>query len=167
MTNSRAWHYNQHRCSVCGLPFQSAEQGWLLEVKGHTLSFRVPEFATDEAKIELEKNERWLDDVVLLCDPDDEMGQLIPSFKYENLSNHGFQHTSRFPSSSPPTIMKSSAIEEHEALHTGGPLFHLVEPGGEKREVNIHHMDFPTFDKRAYIPIHSNCLTIAKKVLAS
>jgi hypothetical protein len=167
---NNAWHYEDHRCSVCGLPLRTAEQGWLLEVKGQTLSFQAPAFSTDEAMVELEQNERWLDDVVLLCDPDDEMGQLIPSFKYENLSDYELLLVprTRFPSSSTPRITtKSSAIEEHEALHRGGPLFYLVEPEGGKRDVNIHHWDFPTFDGRAYIPIHSNCLTIAKKVLAS
>ncbi|KAI3317004.1 hypothetical protein HD806DRAFT_516051 [Xylariaceae sp. AK1471] len=166
---NNAWHYKEHQCSVCGLPLRTAEQGWLLEAKEQTLSFQAPEFATDEAMAELEKNERWLDDAVLLCDPNDEMGQRMPSFKYEKLSNYGFQHPQiKYPSSTPPRIItKPSAIEEHEALHLGGPFFHLVEPGGRKTEVNIHHWDFPTFDGRAYIPIHSNCLTIAKKVLAS
>ncbi|KAI0399270.1 hypothetical protein F4802DRAFT_590282 [Xylaria palmicola] len=163
---SNAWYNEECICSVCGLPFRSADQrGWILDVRALPLP---PEFDNEDAIIELAKNELWLDDVVLLCDPDDEMGALIPSFAYEELRNYGNQSRETHPSSLHlgQPVERSSAIEEHEAAHMGGPCFYLYEPSGAEREVNIHHWDFPTFDGRSYIPIHSACLTLAKRVIA-
>jgi hypothetical protein len=163
---SNAWHYQEYTCSVCGLPFRSADQrGWILDARVLPLP---PEFDNEDAITELAKNEFWLDDVVLFCDPDDEVGELIPSFAYEELRNYANQsrdpHLSTLHLGQP--VKRSSTIEEHKAVHMGGPCFYLCEPDGMKREVNVHHWDFPTFDGRAYVPIHSACLTMAKRVIA-
>lgn len=162
-----AWKYNEYECSVCGLPFRSAGQdSWIVDQRETPLP---PEFDNEDAIAKLANNELWLDQAILLCDPDDEMGQLVPSFAYENLRNYAVQHLECHPSSLPslPTLKRSSGIEEYKAEHMGGPCFYLCRSDGRKDEVNVHHWDFPTFDGRAYIPIHAACLDMAKRVIKS
>lgn len=163
---NNAWHNLEYICSVCGLPFQSYdERGWILDCRSGPLP---PEVDNEDAIAELATNEDWLNDVVLLCDPDDEVGELIPSFAYKELSNCTFKRFENHPSSLHlgQSVARSSKIEEHEGEHMGGPCFYLCEPGCvRKHEVNISHEDFPTFDGRSYIPIHSACLTMAKRVI--
>ncbi|KAI8625104.1 hypothetical protein F5Y19DRAFT_489970 [Xylariaceae sp. FL1651] len=161
-----AWAHQEHICSVCGLPFRAYDQrGWILDARGLPLP---PEFKNEDAISESVQNELSLDGVILLYDPDDEMGLLILSFAYEDLSDYGNKRRKTHPSSLclGQLITRSCAIEEHEAAHEGGPCFSLHEPGGTMRTVNIHHWDFPTFDGRAYIPIYSACLVLSKRVIA-
>ncbi|KAI1102943.1 hypothetical protein F4804DRAFT_311601 [Jackrogersella minutella] len=162
-----AWHYHEYVCPLCGLPFRMAgERGWILD--GREVP-PPPEFDNEDAIAMLARNELWLEDVTLLCDPDDEIGLLIPSFAYEDLGNPEINplrgwHPSIWPL---PQPLASSNIEEYKAKHMGGPCFYLYEPGGTRREVNVNNLDFPTFDGRSYIPIHSKCLYMAKRTISS
>ncbi|KAH9903919.1 hypothetical protein F4778DRAFT_72266 [Xylariomycetidae sp. FL2044] len=157
-----AWRDRELECSVCGLPFRS--RGWILEDRLIPLP---PEFDSVGGMATLKKNEQWLDDVVLLCDPEDEMGQLIPSFTYENLINVTSLRTMSHPSTLPlyEPMAEPSSIEEHAAEHLGGPYFYLRKPDGTELPVDIHHWDVSTFDGRSYIPIHGACLNLAKRVI--
>lgn len=152
--------FADYECSVCGLPFRS---GWILLERLDPL----PRGFDDEgSRTKLEKGELWMDDAVLLCDPDDEMGQLIPSFTYENLSDDAFRPLKTHTCSVSPLrlLARSSDIEEYTADHRGGPWFYFYETNKVTRKVNVHHQGFPTFDGRPYIPVHSACLHIAKLV---
>ncbi|KAI1654472.1 hypothetical protein F4813DRAFT_209910 [Daldinia decipiens] len=159
------WGNHEHECPVCGLPLRSAgDDSWIIEDR---IAPIPPEFNNDDALIMLAMYEQWLGDVTLLCDPDDEMGQLIPSFTYENLSDQGVSHPQTHPSSLRllQPFAKQSEISEYLAEHLGGPLFSFFVPGGTWSKVNIHNWDFETFDGRSYIPIHSVCLNMAKRVI--
>ncbi|KAI4867112.1 hypothetical protein F4820DRAFT_414938 [Hypoxylon rubiginosum] len=159
---NNAWKYQDYLCSVCGLPLRSPHCGTeeFLEDRSH------PGFDTEDAIAKLTKGELWLDDAMLLCDPDDEVAHMIPSFSYENLRDYAMQHLDTHTSLPPPLEPPAkSNIEEFKAEHMGGPCFYLYDLGGIKREVNVNHWDFPTFDGRSYIPIHSACLGMAKKVI--
>ncbi|KAI0179935.1 hypothetical protein GGR52DRAFT_529048 [Hypoxylon sp. FL1284] len=167
MMERNAWSYREYSCSVCGLGLRSPDcsTGALLEDRGAPL----PGFDTEDAIAKLAKGEAWLDDIRLLCDPDDEVMQLIPSFSYQNLSHTtGKQRILTHPSLPPPLQpFAISPIQEFKGEHMGGPCFYLYDHDGTKREVNVDHWDFPTFDGRPYIPVHSACLDMAKRMMKS
>ncbi|KAI6090243.1 hypothetical protein F4821DRAFT_228897 [Hypoxylon rubiginosum] len=158
-----AWRLREYLCSVCGLPLRcpDCDTGAFLEDRRTPLSG----FDNDDAIAKLAKGEQWLDDVKLLCDPDDEAAHLLPSFSYENLRDFGVHIDTHLSFLPPIQPLARSGIEEFQAEHMGGPCFYLDDHDGIRHEVNVDNWDFPTFDGRPYIPIHSACLNMAKRVI--
>ncbi|KAI1805617.1 hypothetical protein F4811DRAFT_210825 [Daldinia bambusicola] len=159
---------SEQECPICGCPFRmSGHYGWILETVPGPVP---PEFRSEDGIDSLICNEMWLGDVTMLCDPDDEMGRLIPSFAYENIGKlllHDYPSTLHLPQ----PLAKPSEISMYRGEHKGGPRFTIsdIEDNYAKciGKVNIDDTGFETFDKRAYIPIHSDCLRIAQRVISN
>ncbi|KAI0470501.1 hypothetical protein GGR56DRAFT_660618 [Xylariaceae sp. FL0804] len=67
-----------------------------------------------------------------------------------------------------PSPTKKADIVEHKGEFVGGPHFDLFEPDGRTtRQVNVPNWPCPTSNERAYLPIHSACLEMAKRMFPS
>lgn len=129
-----------------------------------------------------QKAATWWNDVRLLCDPDDEVGELIPALRYEELDD---VYIEPLPDDwwllPPPNPSRrhmirprenASAIEIHKAEWYDGPAFFFdpeYDEDGVSRVVNIDNCQSvsKTFDGRAYLPVHARCLEIAQKSYCS
>ena len=145
-------------CPICGLPLSS-----------RVIDFDFPDVADQE--LEMEPKSSWLDDLRLLCDPDDEVGQLESSFAYNQFGDEPeppAQGCARCPHSQP------SEIEEFRGKWRESPICDRIDPDGSCHLVNLdralvlgYGSGGYTFDGRSYIAVHSACLDLARAVFAS
>lgn len=157
----------EYCCSVCGLPCRRLG-GRVGEILDDITSTQYSQGVDQKLVRELQGGAGWLDQVRLLCDPDDEVGHLIPTLAYENLEKP-WQSTAPEPARPRP---QAAEIEEYPAEQEGGPFFHRRHRHGyvgaayaQPCQVNVDYWDFPTADGRAYIPVHVACLEMAKRVI--
>ncbi|KAK7221282.1 hypothetical protein V2G26_009285 [Clonostachys chloroleuca] len=116
---------------------------------------------------ELASRSTWWSDIRLLCDPDDELGSLAPSLKYNNIfepctstNAEARVHDGFRPRS------QAANIEVHQGMFHAVSHYKLLLSDGTKRDIFYRPGDlqFRTFDGRIYLPVHEVCLDIAQKV---
>ncbi|KAF9877478.1 hypothetical protein CkaCkLH20_05178 [Colletotrichum karsti] len=138
-------------CQICGLKCQHSEHWY----------FSLPGDIGDEVNVEIE----WCSNVLLLCDPDDEFGQLLPDFTYQNMPQLITPPDHRqIPDTIRPRC-QASDIEVHEANYYIDGSLERVTPEGFS--VNLNYRERETDDERVYIPVHAACLEMARRVAAS
>ncbi|KAK1446871.1 hypothetical protein CCUS01_02430 [Colletotrichum cuscutae] len=115
---------------------------------------------------DLEDKFSWLTEARLLCDPDDEFGNLLPNYAerlihqlpgYDNLPNT----RDVWPRS------QASDIEVHISEASKGLKFLRVDPDGSRQRISLHLDEGYTFDDRIYAAVYAECLDIAERVFAS
>ena len=117
---------------------------------------------------ELSSRSDWWADVRLLCDPDDELGTACPTFSYSGLTRRCYTTEGLACPEKLRPRSEASDIEDHPGRFEGVGCFLRLDPDGPKTvwikraTYESHHQR--TFDGRQYIPVHSVCLDIAKKV---
>ncbi|TEA15818.1 hypothetical protein C8034_v001984 [Colletotrichum sidae] len=114
----------------------------------------------------------WLSEGRLLCDPDDEFGQLIPRFQYQNAMDEvniedsdsiEYIYEVIDPQKLRPRS-KASTIEVHVARANSQGGFYINGDVGKKVYPGF---GCKTFDERCYATVHAACLEIAEKVHVS
>ncbi|KAF6844237.1 hypothetical protein CMUS01_01292 [Colletotrichum musicola] len=110
---------------------------------------------------------KWFSDLRLLCDPDDEFGQLLPDFTYEEMySNYVDENDPDMPPPRPRS--QASDIETYPATPREGLSFDIEDPEtGRSCYATVFWAIGKTSDERVYVVTHAACLEIAKMVLAS
>ncbi|KAK1447101.1 hypothetical protein CMEL01_08940 [Colletotrichum melonis] len=115
---------------------------------------------------DLEDNLRWLTEARLLCDPDDEFGNLLPNYAQRLIHQlPGFDdlpHTCDIRPRSQASDIEVLVAEANEALK-----FLRVDPDGSRQRISLHLDEGYTFDDRIYAVVHAECLDIAERVFAS
>lgn len=140
-------------CSICGL---------------NTRTFSPTERGRDSPwAVELTKRTGWWADVRLLCDPDDEIGNLCPSLSYANIHADCRITLREANLSASRPRSEASDIEVHRGRNVKAGVFKRVDPDKSEHEIILTPArDQPrrTFDGRHYLPVHSVCLTMARKL---
>ncbi|GKT50804.1 uncharacterized protein ColSpa_10985 [Colletotrichum spaethianum] len=120
---------------------------------------------------DLKELSRWLLDARLLCDPDDEFGQLVPSFQYDYMNEPFVFGTEEVPEADVVrkhrTKSQASDIEIHFPETVEGPKFIRIDPDGSKFRVEMDYNNSTDSDDRVHAVVHSVCLELAGKVFES
>ncbi|KAF4458894.1 factor for adipocyte [Fusarium albosuccineum] len=108
----------------------------------------------------------WWGDVVLLCDPSDEVGHLVSSC--DNKSTPIDTSTMLYTIHEYSQDNSRPEIEMHDATWAVNSLFNLPKLKDFTKMVHLDssNSQFKTFDGRVYIPVHRSCLGLAEKVWA-
>ncbi|KAF5006320.1 hypothetical protein FDECE_7293 [Fusarium decemcellulare] len=108
----------------------------------------------------------WWGDVVLLCDPSDEVGHLVSSCHNKSTPIDASTMTHTIHEYSQDNSRPE--IEMHDATWAVNSLFNLPKLKDFTKMVHLDssNSQFKTFDGRVYIPVHRSCLGLAEKVWA-
>ena len=160
------WEDFDYCCIVCGLPTRSSSASEVLEDRQKYDNRPCP---SREQLDKLLTNIVWLDDVGLLCDPEDEVGRLVPTMAYENLGRSWITGSKQPPSIKQQSSPLAADILNFHSRHEGGPSFYMLapDPAEPELEVNVNNSESSTFDSRAYVSVHQVCLNIAARVMAT
>lgn len=136
-----------YRCSVCGLP---------------TTDVRVyqPDMCClwDDRALcfYLQEKIMWWSEIRLLCDPSDEADRLCPDISHPNLYADK-------PPLSPNFACERPDIQNYEAVWAESSIFQVLK---RNAMYSVDIVRYGTND-HAYIPVHTACLDIAKRVFSS
>lgn len=155
-------------CPICGLPFdpidpESGRRREYVSIHHERLGPWPSELDyANSARDAMRQSVDWTAAVTLLCDPEDEMGQLIPSFVNAPLGDNGQVKNRSHPAylDRATQVQRTSQIDEHQGEYLGGLSVNLIQAHTRTRIV-LHRA---TFDGRVYIAVHSACLDLAKRV---
>ncbi|KAF6784880.1 hypothetical protein CSOJ01_15684 [Colletotrichum sojae] len=113
----------------------------------------------------------WVEDLRLLCDPDDEVGQILPGFRFFEIDSEFYSDFSDEEEDPDPSAMRprshASEIEVHVGKTEKGPEIYR-RPKGPGAKGGLVSMDYiVTSDHRLYACVHAACLEVARKVFAT
>ncbi|KAF6837414.1 hypothetical protein CPLU01_03038 [Colletotrichum plurivorum] len=113
----------------------------------------------------------WVEDLRLLCDPDDEVGQILPSFRFFEIDSEFYSDFSDEEEDPDPSAIRprshASEIEVHVGKTKKGPEIYR-RPKGPGAKGGLVSMDYiVTSDHRLYACVHAACLEVARKVFAT
>lgn len=151
-------------CQICGLVVKEMDTRFILEMFEYESS-RPEGVAKDWETLDAQL--KWFSDLRLLCDPDDEFGQLLPDFTFEEMSS---KYVDENDPDMPPPRPRSQAsdIEIYPATPQGDLGFYLEGPEtGRPLCATVLWALGELYDQRVYVVTHTACLEIAKMVLAS
>lgn len=151
-------------CQICGLSIHRTLYGGPLLEDIETGELVNPPELEDFG--DLEDKFRWLTEARLLCDPDDEFGNILPNYA-ERLIHQlpGYDDLPNTRDVRPRS--QASDIEVHVAEASEGLKFLRVDPDGSRQHISLHLDEGYTFDDRIYAAVHAECLDIAERVFAS
>lgn len=151
-------------CQICGSLAKRLDTEWMLYEFDYEDSH--PEGVPGDEN-ELEAQLRWFSELSLLCDPDDEFGQLLPGFTYEGMFDEYVGKTDpEMPAPRPRS--QASDIEIYPADPSKEATYWLEDPnGGCYASATVFWGRHETSDERVYVVTHAACLEIAKKVFES
>lgn len=135
-------------CTVCGLPLEK----WCTGA---------------EADREIEDLTDWWGDIILLSDPEDEIGRLVPGMSYENIC--GIERPARDLNPQSRDREARGNIRVHKGVWKTETEFNRLEASGEIVKVRVGRDDAykETVDEHLHIPIHATCFELANKLFGS
>lgn len=159
--------WNDWICQICGMEISDRLRDSDFERSINLGEIQLPEGESGVA--ELLEHTQWIQDVLLLCDPDDEVGQLVTAFQWDNFDFCSFDGGNHYDSdvdeAPDPSNIRSRSQASDIEVHSGRIMERTEFYTGDKVTVSMEY--WTTSDKRVYACVHAACLEVAKKVFAS